>query len=181
MVFQPEDVDLVCLGDSITQKFEWQDVFPGWKVANRGIGSDTTEGILARLDSVSALDPTIISLMVGINDLGSSTPEETAVSYAALLDALAVKLPNAVVVVSGLLPVAEAHPINNQNVQALNTALKELCRERSLTFLDLYEAFAGKEGNLRPEYALDNVHLSAEGYRMWLSYLIPALEAAMLS
>lgn len=179
MNFQPGTVDLVCLGDSITQKFEWQDAFPNWRVANRGIGSDTTAGITARLDSVKALNPTAISLMAGSNDLGSRTPEEAAASYAALLDALARELPECTVIVSGVLPVREDHPLDNQKVRTLNEALTRLCQERGLCFLDLYGEFAGEDGNLRPEYALDMVHLSVEGYRVWLSYLVPALEEAL--
>ena len=60
---------MVFLGDSITQKIEWADFFPGLTVANRGIGYDTTGGALARLDSVIALKPSIVSCMLGINDI----------------------------------------------------------------------------------------------------------------
>lgn len=177
MRFSDRPVDLVCLGDSITQKFEWQDAFPDLRVANRGIGSDTTEGMLARLDSVKAIQPSVISLMAGINDLLSRSPEDVAASYAFLLDALAEELPDAVVIVSSVLPVAAAHPIDNQNVRSLNAALEALCQERGLCYLDFYGEFAGDDGCLRPEYALDSVHLTPSGYALWLSYLVPAVDS----
>ena len=181
MAFQPKAVDIVCLGDSITQKFEWQDALPGWRVANRGIGSDTTRGMLSRLDSVTALAPSIISLMAGINDLGNRTPEDTAESFAALLDAISQDLPECKVIVSSVLPVAETHPIDNKNVCILNDAIKSLCQERGLRYLDIYDAFADEDGYLKPEYDMDTVHLTPEGYRVWLSYLIPALAEILTS
>lgn len=166
-------------GDSITQKFEWQDAFPGLRVSNRGIGSDTTEGVRARLDSVKALQPSVISLMVGINDLGHRSLEDAIASYEFLLDALAEELPNAVIIVNGVLPVTAAHSIDNQKVRSLNAVLESLCRERGLCYLDLYKDFAGDDGCLRPEYALDNVHLTPAGYALWLSYLAPAIDSVI--
>lgn len=180
MAFQPEDIDIVCLGDSITQKLGWQDVLPCWRVANRGIGSDTTAGMTARIDSVKALDPAVVSLMAGVNDLGDKSPEETAESYAVLLDTLAQELPDTSIIVTSVLPVATSHPLDNQNVRALNQDLAVLCQERGLRFLDLYEEFAGENGDLSPKYNLDGVHLTPEGYRLWLSHLVPALTEVLV-
>lgn len=181
MAFQPGGVDLVCLGDSITSKFEWQDVFPHWRTANRGIGRDTSERILSRLDSITPLNPKAISLMVGINDLVWYSPEEATGFYASLLDALSQELPDTTVIVNSVLPVAEAHSIDNENVRTLNDAIEALCRERGLRYLDIYDAFAGENGCLKPEYDMDTVHLTPEGYRVWLSYLAPALNEVLAS
>lgn len=178
MTFQPS-VELVCFGDSITQKFEWADALPGIRVANRGIGSDTTKGMLARVDSVAALSPRVISLMAGINDLVSRTPDETIVSYRALLTALRQQLPDTQIIVTSVLPVSESHVIPAENIIALNTMLKPLCAEFGIIYLDLFSEFADEAGNLRPEYDLDTVHLTAEGYSLWLSKLAPALAASL--
>lgn len=178
MCFSSGPVDLCCLGDSITQKFEWQDALPGWRTANRGIGSDTTEGIRARLDSVKALQPAVISLMAGINDLATRSPEEVAASYALLLDALAQELPDTAVIINSVLPVsADLHPIDNQNVRTLNAAIKALCQERELHYLDLYDSFAGEDGCLKDSLTTDGVHLTPAGYALWLSELAPVLDS----
>lgn len=177
MRFSSGPVDLCCLGDSITQKFEWQDALPGLRAANRGIGSDTTEGIRARLDSVKLLQPSMISLMAGINDLVQRGPEEVTASYALLLDALAKELPDATVIVNSVLPVSDSHPIDNQNVRALNAAIEALCQERGLRYLDLYDGFAGEDGCLKNSLTTDGVHLTPAGYALWLSKLAPALDS----
>src|SRR5215471_1248621 len=60
---------VVFLGDSITQG--WNDLaqtFPDMKVANRGIGGDTTRGVWFRLqDDVLDLDPRAVVLLIGTN------------------------------------------------------------------------------------------------------------------
>jgi hypothetical protein len=63
---------VVFLGDSITQG--WNSIariFPDIKVVNRGIGGDTTRGVLYRLNAdVLALKPAAVVLLIGINDIG---------------------------------------------------------------------------------------------------------------
>ena len=51
------NTDIVFLGDSITARFEWQEYFSDLTVANRGIDSDVTEGVLNRLDTVENQHP----------------------------------------------------------------------------------------------------------------------------
>ena len=173
-------VDLCCLGDSITQKFEWQGALSGWTVANRGIGSDTTEGMLARLDSVIMLEPRAISLMAGVNDLSlGRTPEEIIETYRALLDEILLYLPDVEIIVNSVLPVTVYNGVNSEDIQALNLLLKDLCKEREIPYLDMFWSFADESGNLLPGYAIDSVHLSPDGFALWLSYLEPAVSAAL--
>src|SRR5208283_263374 len=67
-----ENGSVVFLGDSITQGWTaLAKVFPDFKVVNRGIGGDTTRGILYRLNAdVLALKPAAVVLLIGINDIG---------------------------------------------------------------------------------------------------------------
>jgi hypothetical protein len=72
---------VVFLGDSITQGWKTlAKVFPDFKVVNRGIGGDTTRGVLYRLNAdVLALKPAAVVLLIGINDLGlGGKPEDIA-------------------------------------------------------------------------------------------------------
>ena len=57
------------LGDSLTEYGNWRELFPGLDIKNRGIAGDTTDGVLHRLDGITALSPDKIFLMIGINDL----------------------------------------------------------------------------------------------------------------
>lgn len=173
-------VDLCCLGDSITQKFEWQGAFSGWMVANRGIGSDTTEGMLARLDSVIMLEPKVISIMAGVNDLAlGCTPEEIIETYCALLDEILLYLPDVEIIVNSVLPVTVGNGVDTAGIQELNRLLRDLCEQRGIPYLDMYWSFADENGYLLPEYTIDTVHLSPDGFALWLSYLEPAVSAVL--
>lgn len=174
-------VDVVFWGDSITQKIEWADFFPGLTVANRGIGSDTTSGVLARLDSVIALKPIVVSCMIGINDIAQGyTTEEIVQSYQKIFTQLRKELPEVQIIVNSVLPVTKDHIIQNKSVVVLNQALSSMCEEENVTYLDIYYGFIDEEGDLRPEYALDMVHLTARGYAKWFESLVPVIHDALL-
>ena len=183
MRFSGESADLCCLGDSITQLFEWQDAFPGLRVVNRGIGSDTTAGILARLDSVAATNPKVVSIMAGSNDTAQEgwTPEGVGENFTAILEALHTRLPDTTVIVSSMLPTSAAHPLRSEDIGAINQELKARCGELNVVYLDLFQLFADEEGNLRPEYNRDGIHLTPAGYALWLSHLAPAVAEALES
>ena len=77
---QQDQGALVFLGDSITQG--WGDDFSHWfpemKIANRGISGDTSRGVLIRLkEDVLSLDPPVVVLLIGTNDLEEKAEPET--------------------------------------------------------------------------------------------------------
>ncbi|MCH4237440.1 MAG: hypothetical protein LKF66_05785, partial [Clostridium tyrobutyricum] len=49
--------DIVFLGDSITNRCEWEEVFNNSSIKNRGIDGDTTDGILNRLNTITKGHP----------------------------------------------------------------------------------------------------------------------------
>lgn len=74
---QADQNAVVFLGDSITQAANdnFFGLFPGLKIANRGISGDTTRGMLLRLEhDVLSLDPKAIVMLMGTNDLEEGTP-----------------------------------------------------------------------------------------------------------
>ena len=44
--------DVVMVGDSLTADAPWNEIFPKVQIANRGMGGDTTDNILLRMDTV---------------------------------------------------------------------------------------------------------------------------------
>jgi hypothetical protein len=59
------------VGDSITADGSWADWFPDRKVHNLGVAGDTTDELVARLDSVVDADPDAVALLIGTNDLST--------------------------------------------------------------------------------------------------------------
>ncbi|MCK7487993.1 MAG: GDSL-type esterase/lipase family protein [Bacillus subtilis] len=110
--FSPRTIRLpkggvVFLGDSITDLYPLQTYFPERVLINRGIGGDTTTGLLERLDdTVIVLEPTVLVLLIGVNDLSlGRSVEAIAADYATILDRLKTALPDLVIYVVSVYPV----------------------------------------------------------------------------
>lgn len=162
-------VDIVFVGDSITYKNPmWNELFENNDIANRGIGSDTTYGLLNRLDTITSLKPKKIFIMIGINDIARDiSTDEILVNYEAIIVKLQKDLPKTKVFVQSILPVTDRDNIKNEYIQEINSSLKQLADSNNCTYINLYDFFVDKENNLRQELTIDGVHLSANGYEIW--------------
>ncbi|GHY03090.1 Lipase/acylhydrolase family protein [Vibrio cholerae] len=160
--------DVVFLGDSITNAGRWSELFPLEKVANRGIGGDTSEGILKRVDQVIALNPVSVYLMFGINDIARGT-ENTEIfsNYKNIIS----KLQNSgikVIVQSTLLTDRDDF---NTKVNGLNTLLSDYSSQQGIDFIDINSVLA-PDGLLLNSY--DGIHLNADAYLAWRDAIIKA-------
>ena len=171
-------VDIVFLGNSITERGDWHELIPGKRIANRGIGGDNSFGVLARLDGIVAQQPSKIFMMVGINDLGRGLPVEVIVNnYRRIIDRLKAGLPKATLFVQSVLPLNEEiikYPYlkgKNVKVKELNEELKKLALQYGLTFINLHEALADAKGELKKEFTMDGIHLKTDAYLAWVEYL----------
>ena len=64
------DVDVVFLGDSLTEGYDLKTYYPEYNVANRGIGGDTTDGLQKRLKvSVYDINPKMVMMLISVNNL----------------------------------------------------------------------------------------------------------------
>ena len=88
---------IVFIGDSITDLYHLDDYYADLDKAcyNRGIGGDTTDGVIKRLKvSLYDLHPSEIVLMIGINDLnGGKTVEQVTNNYQFILNDIKTTLP----------------------------------------------------------------------------------------
>ena len=73
-----------------------------------------------------------------------------------------------------LLPRAAAY---RERIESYNDALRGICREAGVVFIDLYPAFLASDGSLRDELTFDELHLNGAGYRRWQELLRPHLQA----
>ena len=59
--------EIIMLGDSHTQNFEWHEIFKDVPIINRGINGDITRGVLNRLNAVIERKPNKIFLEIGVH------------------------------------------------------------------------------------------------------------------
>jgi len=163
------------LGDSITERGMWEGWFPYLATTNRGIDGDTVEDLMARLDS-AVCSPVAISLMVGTNDLSgqgrSREPADIARQIGELLDRLKEMAPQAHIVLNSVLP---RSTLFAERIRDLRDRCREVAHQRDVDFLDLVEIMATNDGAMRDELTADGIHLTAQGYQLWVDALRPHL------
>jgi lysophospholipase L1-like esterase len=162
------------LGDSITQGGDWATWFPELNTLNFGVGGDTTEDVLARLDAVVEAQPDEIVLLVGTNDLGLRRNVETLVrNVQSILVDLRRDLPGSRMLVQSVMPRGREFA---DRIREANIHLRQFSATVHAQFLDLWPAMALEDGEINPAFSDDRLHLNDAGYEAWLSELRPAME-----
>ena len=168
---------VIFLGNSITRRGPWQELFPFLRISNRGVGGDVLKGMYNRLDDITANEPVAIYLMGGINDITnpSKTVDEIWKDYEKLIDKITKDIPDAFLFVQSTLPVsAERDKDNliNPKVVELNKYLKAAAEKYKYRYIDVASALSDDNGFLKPDYTLDGLHLAADGYFVWSTVLM---------
>lgn len=184
-------VDLLFVGDSITEGWEWNEG-EHWKrefvplgAANFGIGGDTTQNVLWRLDhgAVGVLRPKVVVLLIGTNNLGreNATAADTARGIEAVVAKLRTAFPAATLVVHGVFPCDPSPRAEiRSRIAAVNAQLRALDgRDGKVLFRDIGAVFAEPDGSLSPAVLPDGLHLSPEGYRRWAAELVPLVRTLL--
>lgn len=175
---------IVLVGDSLTEGFSVGGTFPGRHVINRGISGDKIGGwkylgVVDRLeDSVDALRPAQVYLLIGINDIVFwPTPQaEMESGYGLLLEALERRRAHCRITLQTLLPLRAPYETHRDRVEGFNHFLRGAARDRNFPIIDLWEQFRDADGRLRAECTNDGLHLTAEGYRRWAEILKPRIQ-----
>ena len=153
------------------EQCEWQEVFPDFHIANRGIGGESTEGLHARLSVLPPGNPSkIVFLQIGINDLlGGRKPIDVFESYKHILDQITSKN---YTVVPTLVFYVRYIPDVNPAVSELNQLIQAELLKRKIQFIDLNQHISENETLLLP-FSADGVHLSVAGYQKWIDKMRP--------
>lgn len=181
-VFQADKTkryDVVFLGNSITERADWQDLIGnGILIANRGIGGDNTFGVLARLREVLDLSPSKVFLMIGINDMARSTPVDTIFSNIQRI-VKEIKMTNSAiqVYVQSTLPVNPSmttYAVSRKaDIIELNSKLKDgFLAYKDVFFVNTQMLLVDENGDLGAQYTNDGVHLTSKAYEKMVQYYI---------
>ena len=173
-------VDLIFIGDSITEQWRWGAGNPVWKqhfeerAFDFGLGSDKTQHTLWRLENIdlAGVAPKVAVVMIGTNNV-TDTPEEIAAGVKAVIGATQKKFPGIKVVLMSLLPNLRA----GEKMAEANGLLAAMADKKTVTYVDLAARFT-PEGDNWKGLSRDKLHLTAEGYEMWAAELearLPAL------
>ena len=169
---------IVFFGDSITQGWgvDFKKSFDDLKLANRGIGGDTTRGMLLRLqEDVLAVNPKAVVLLMGTNDIEVEVPVEAiGRNFQKIIAALKAHDPKMPVIVCRIFPSSATKKRPKETIAAVNALFDAAVKnDPQFTVLDTYALFANPEGDAIPALFPDLLHLNGAGYAKWASALRP--------
>ncbi len=189
------NVDVVFLGDSITQNYEKanppdEDFKPTWdrfygdrNAVNLGISGDTTEHLVWRIEhgELDGIKPKLAVILIGTNDLGHGVPaEKTKAGIDEVVYLTHVKVPSAKILLLGILPSNKSEQ-RSADSAAVNTYLAAKYAASSfVTFTDIGDIFR-KNGKLddglfydpRLKTPAGALHPDTKGQRMMAETIEP--------
>ena len=172
--YAPFEVDVAFIGDSLTDGYDVAKYYPDYKVSNRGIGGETTHGLLARLDvSVYQLEPKVIVMLIGGNNFDTMFED-----YEDLIIGIKTNLPNTKLIVCSLTSMGGEHWGKNNHKAAFNNAKIKLYAEKhDCYFVDLFTPLLNLEtSEIYDHYTTDGAHLTSAGYEVLTSAIKPVID-----
>jgi len=177
------DVDLLFIGDSITQGWEsdgkeaWQKYYGDRKAMNIGISGDRTQHVLWRLDhgNVEGISPKLAILMIGTNNSNGkdNTAGEIADGIKAIVARLREKLPMTKVLILAVFPRGEKPNPQREKIAELNHIVSQLADDKTVFYLDIGKNFLTEDGTLAKDIMPDFLHLSPKAYDLWAKAIEP--------
>jgi lysophospholipase L1-like esterase len=177
---KPGENRVVFLGDDITDLWGRASAkfFPGKPYLNRGIAGQTSPQMLVRFhQDVVALQPKVVVIQAGVNDLLVASEGVIADNYMSMVDIA--KANGIRVVLASLTPVCDCYTRQTRlrpqgKIISLNGWIKDYAAHCGAVYLDYYSALA--EGrNFKKELTGDGLFPNEAGY----SLMAPLAEKAI--
>ncbi len=159
----------------------------GARLHNLCVSGATTEDVLrGQLDPAIRTRPTLVTLGIGINDIGHGmTVERFARNYEEIIKRLKAET-SAVIVITNIpdisfAPVvpASAREETRRRINLFNEKLEAIAKRHELLVVDTY-AETHRVIPSHPEFfSEDGFHPSAEGYEYWAEAMWPTVKAAI--
>lgn len=167
----PGENRTVFMGDSITEGWHLDQSFPGKPYINRGISGQTTPQMVLRFrQDVIALQPKVVVILAGTNDIAGNTGPETLqqiednlASMADLADANGIR-----VVLCSILPAFD-YPWQPgltpaPKIDSINTWIKAYAADHGYVYVDFHSPMKDERDGLPPSLSKDGVHPLPAGY-----------------
>ncbi len=196
-------IDLVFLGDSITDGWNWTTMVDGknlnnhelwdkyfskYNAANFGIGGDRTEHILWRIDNgeLDGISPKALVLLIGTNNIGSKQ-EDILKGVTKIIQEIRQKLPNTHLIVMGIFPRGQDPKVSNvkamrDKITFVNAGLSKLDDGKMFRFVDIGDKLTSPDGTIPRVMMRDPpayLHISYTGYGIWGDAITPLLDQWM--
>lgn len=175
---------VVFIGDSITEG--WKAGAPGLfsgAVLDRGISGQITDQMLLRFrEDVLNLNPRVVHIMAGINDINTPAGSPLTLSNIASMIELA-QAHHVRVVLGSITPSSRfwANPEVQPGPQIveLNRQLQALAMAKGVRYVDYYTPLANDSLGIRDEYSNEGLHPNQSGYDVMTPLAAAAIRAEL--
>jgi lysophospholipase L1-like esterase len=185
---RPGEQRVVFYGNSITDSWPqyFDTMFPNKPYVGRGISGQTTPQMLVRFrQDVIALEPAVVVILAGTNDIAGNTgPSTQAMIEDNLISMVELAKANGIrVVLSSVLPAYDypwrpgLEPAGK--IVALNKWMRDYASTHDVVYLDYHSAMADERQGLRADLSEDGVHPNEAGYRIMAPLVERAIAAAL--
>ena len=184
------EIDLLMLGDSITQGWEnqgqavWQRFYQNKKAFNLGFNGDRTEHVLWRLrhGAVDNMKPKLIVLMIGTNNTGHrmDPAAHTAKGVSTIITELRKRLPQSKILLLGIFP-RNASPYNDmrRRNRTINQMISKFEDKEFIYYLNINHVFLDTHKALHEDIMPDLLHPNELGYKRWAEAMEPTIQRLM--
>lgn len=182
--------NIVFLGDSITDFYNMDIYYKNLPVVNSGTSGFRTTDILEHLyDYVYIYNPTKVFLLIGTNDIAFTdiTNEDLVKNIAKIISEIKKNRAHSQIYVESIYPVnrntnndiVDAEMVGNrknERIQEINKEIKDLCKEKNIKYINMYDKLTDENGDLNLKYTVDGLHISDEGYKIITKVIMKYIE-----
>jgi len=126
-------------------------------------------------DAVAATDSKKLFVMLGQNDLGWRSVEDTFADWQVFVDRIREKQPDAEFYIQSVIyewNPTHIHNPRNDNIAIFNEKVIQFCRDNGHHYVDIQKYVEDHTGRMASPYNLDDMlHLNLEGCVMWMHVL----------
>lgn len=172
--YSDRKVDVVFLGDSLTEGYNTNYYYSEFVTLNRGIGGDTTFGLEKRLDvSAYQVKPKVVVMLIGANNMNTMLQ-----NYEDIIRKLKINLPDSEIVCLSLTAMGGEHwGVKNNTAIENNKEIKKIAEAYNCHFIDLFTPLFDKTTNEVYEgYTVDGGHFTRLGYDIITSLIKPKIK-----
>ena len=173
------DDNYLFIGDNNLVRFNFGDYGLDYHYVNVSEDDLTTNDILLDMKKyVYDYNPTKIFISVGLSDLDDEVSVDKIISnISKIVKQTNINRPYAEIYIQSVYPINKdleeyddeiiRDDLDNDDITELNTALKDYCNDKNLTYVDTY-SFLVEDGKLNEKYTDNGIYLNKDGYEQVL-------------
>lgn len=171
-----QDENIVFFGDSITEGYNVKEFFDENKVVNSGISGNTTQDLIDRIETdLYDYNPSKVIILIGTNDIRANISDEEIIdNIKEIITGIRKNRKNSEIYIQSIYPINRDvdkeywkdvnSKYNNKHIIELNKLIKNLCKEKKITYINVYSKLIDDNGNLKSAYTKEGLHLNDLGY-----------------